>query len=435
MVPIMGMRALVRLSVLLLPALCVPFAPVAATGTDPEALDELRTLLLELKAEQARIGARIEALEAELERSAGSPPREAAATAPPLPAEADAVEEARPSRLRLSGDVRLRYEGNFGDADAPARNRGAMRARLRAEYSVLDNLVVGAELATGSSDDPNSTDVTLSNFVDDLEVSLSRAFARYSLGPIDALGGKFANPFRRTDLVWDGDVNPQGAALVYSQPLGAAASLRAAGLYFLVDEAVAGPDSTMIGGQLALEAGPHPDLRASLAAGYYDYRLDSLAGADAGDFRSNLRDGAGGYLSDFDLVDVIAALTYGGLGERWPLSVTGNYVTNLGAATAEDTGFAFTLTAGRTQTPGDWRLGYGYMQAEVDAVLAAFSHDNLAIATNYRAHSLTLDFVPANHLTLNATLYRYRPLDMAYAGTNTPDDWLERLRLNLMVSF
>lgn len=41
-----------------------------------------------------------------------------------------------PSKLTINGDFRLRYEANFGDQDARNRDRGVLRARLRAAYAV-----------------------------------------------------------------------------------------------------------------------------------------------------------------------------------------------------------------------------------------------------------------------------------------------------------
>ena len=68
-------------------------------------------------------------------------------------------------------------------------------------------------------------------------------------------------------------------------------------------------------------------------------------------------------------------------------------------------------------------------------MFAAFSHDNLAIATNYQLHGLGVAYVPAERLLLDLAYYHYRPLDPLYAGGNDPGDWLDRVRLNLMLSF
>ncbi|MGH6780753.1 MAG: putative porin, partial [Sphingomonadaceae bacterium] len=339
------------------------------------------------------------------------------------------------SRLDISGDVRLRYEENFSDRDARDRGRGVLRARLRASYQALDWLTVGGEISTGDPDDPNSTDISLSNFDDDLSFSLSQAYARATFGNLQLWGGKFGNPFVKTELVWDGDVNPQGASAIYKMPLGTGIEAKATGLYFLIDEAVSGPNSDMVGGQLSLAAQLAPTLKAELAAAYYDYTLHSVGGADSGDFRSNLIGPAGRYLSDFNLFDAIAALTWSGLGERWPVRIAGDYVHNSGAATSADTGYALDLQVGRGSKLHDWKFGYGYSQAETDAVFAAFSQDNTNIATNYRQHALSIDYVAWNNVILNATFYHYRPLHAIDAGPNDPKDWLNRLRLNFLVNF
>jgi hypothetical protein len=275
--------------------------------------------------------------------------------------------------------------------------------------------------------------VTLSNFADDLDVSLDQAYAQFKLANTDLWGGKFPVPFTRTDLVWDADVNPQGVGAKYKIPVGDGA-LRLSGLYFLVDQSVAGSDSSMLGFQLGLDVPLTDDLLFELSAAEYDYSLPGLAGADAGDFRTNLIGPDGRYVSDFDLFDVIAATTFKGL-ERWPLKLTGEYVNNRGARTPGDTGYSIELSAGQVLEKGDWRFGYGYSVAEVDAVLAAFSQDNTTIGTNYRQHALYVNYVLMDKLVLDATFYRYRPYDAAFSGINDPADWLNRLRFNFQVEF
>jgi hypothetical protein len=371
-----------------------------------------------LKAAQAEGAARIQKLEERL--TALEPVAVAQASEPP-------------SRLEVSGDFRLRYEGNTGDTDASDWDRGVLRARLGASYVVNDWLTVAGRLATGDPDDPNSSDVTLSNFADDLDVSLDQAYAQFKLDDTEIWGGKFPLPFKRTELVWDGDVNPQGLGASYGIPIGGGA-LKFSGLYFLVDHSVAGSDSSMLGAQVALEMPVTRDFRVELAAAQYDYSLPGVAGADDGDFRSNLIGPDGRYVSDFDLMDFIAATTYSGQ-ERWPVRLTGEYVHNRGARTSGDSGYSLELSAGETQERGDWRFGYGYSVAEVDAVLAAFSHDNTTIATNYRQHSLFVDYALKDNVVLDATFYRYRSYDAEFSGTNDPEDWLNRLRVNLQVGF
>jgi putative porin len=354
-------------------------------------------------------------------------PQEVADTQPPLGGEG--------SPLQISVDARLRYEYNGSDRDGRNRGRGVFRARLGATYDVLDFLTVGARLVTGDPDDPNSADLSLSNFDDDLAVALDQAYIRLNFGGLTIDGGKIPQVFQRTDLVWDGDVSPQGVSARYHLPISDMASIEARALYFLIDEASAGPDSDMIGGQLVLNLTPASDFAINLAGGYFDYSLRSLTGADIGDFRGNLLTPSGRYLSDFDLINILGSVTWTGLGDAWPLRLAGDFVHNSGAATDADSGYALYANLGRASAPGDWQFGYTYASVGTDAVMAAFSHDNLGISTNYRLHGLTVDFVPIEHITLNATFYHYRPRNVIDAAANDPTDWLNRLRFNFLVHY
>jgi hypothetical protein len=277
--------------------------------------------------------------------------------------------------------------------------------------------------------------VQLSNFDDDLQVSLDLAYAQLNFGDLKLYGGKIPQPFTRTDLVWDSDVNPQGASAVYKHSLSDGAALRANGLFFIVDEQAAGADSTMKGAQLGYDSASLGAWKYDVSAAYYDYQLGSTAGGDSGDFRNNLRNPDGSYLSDFNLGDLILGATWSGAGERWPVRVVGDYVKNVGAETSADTGYGLDLALGRASKQSDWRLTYGYSVAETDSVLAAFSHDNIGIGTNYRLHALTLDYVPLPGTLISAIWYHYEPYSSVDAGTNDVGDWLDRIRLAFLVSF
>lgn len=403
------------------------------------ATDDLRAEIEALRAEQGRIADRQRQIDAkldELEARSGAQPastaRGVAAAAKHNAAQVPGVDAK--SRLTVTGDMRLRYQGDYADEGARERDSSQVRARLGATYAATDRVTLGARLVTGDPDDPNSTDVQLSNFDDDLQVSLDLAYAQLKLGDLNLFGGTVPQPFARTDLVWDSDVNPQGVSAVYKHPMSGGA-LRANGIFFVVDEDAVGPDSTMVGAQLGYDSAAFGDWQVDASAAYYDYRLGSIVGGDAGDFRSNLRNPDGSYRSDFDLGDLLVGVTWSGAGERWPVRVLGDYVHNFGAATSADTGYGVDIIAGRASKESDWRLTYGYSIAETDAVLAAFSHDNIGIATNYKLHALTLDYMPWPKTLLSAIWYHYRPDHAIDAGANDPSDWLDRLRIAFLVSF
>ncbi|MGH7548274.1 MAG: putative porin [Gemmatimonadales bacterium] len=334
--------------------------------------------------------------------------------------------------VRFNGDFRLRYEYTTRGNGAPNIDKEVVRLRAGITYPLRGYLTVRARIATGSPGDPNSTDITLGQFVDDLAFSVDMASVELNRPRWGLLGGKFLNPLLSTELVWDGDVNPQGMAgrVTVGKPGNVTGTLT--GLYFVVDQQANDTGSDMAGGQVALKAKPGARWQLTAAAGYYDYRIRSLALADAGDIRGNrLAPGGAAYLSDFDLLNAFLTVDYTGFGERFPLRVVGDYVHNAGANDL-NTGWAADMYMGRVTRPGETRWRYGYAVAETDAILAAFAHDNTTLGTNSETHTLAVDAVPMAGMLLTGTWYIYRPHEV---GAGVRRHYQTRLRLNAMVTF
>ena len=172
-----------------------------------------------------------------------------------------------PSDLRFGGDLRVRYEHTARGNGALALGREVVRFRLGATYSPQPDLTVRARIATGDPDDPNSTDVTVGSFVNDLAFSLDLAAVELSKPTWGVFAGKFTNPFLTTELVWDGDVNPQGAGgrLKLGTAGGVTATLT--GMFFVVDQQSGDTSSSDMGGaqvSVATAAGRAKPLSAML---------------------------------------------------------------------------------------------------------------------------------------------------------------------------
>jgi putative porin len=338
-----------------------------------------------------------------------------------------AAQTPAPPALKFSGDFRVRYEHNT-DVPAAPRGREVVRFRLGATYALQEDITVRARLATGDPEDPNSTDITLSSFVNDLTFSLDLASVEWNRPKFGAFAGKFTNPFLTTEMVWDGDVNPQGAGgrLKLGKATGVTTSLTA--MYFVMNQRADDSTSDMGGGQLMVASAPGKKWRVTGAAAYYDYRIGRANVAEAGDIRGNRLDPAGPvYLSDFNLVDALVFVDYAGFGTRFPFRFVGEYVHNNGANDL-NTGFSGDVYVGKAGSKGDFRARYGYAQVETDAILAAFAHDNTTLGTNSDTHTLSVDVTPRANSLLTATLYHYRV--HAPAG-----EFQTRIRLNAMVTF
>lgn len=337
------------------------------------------------------------------------------------------------------GDFRVRYEGNEALNDGPERHRGVLRFRLGGSFRVNDFLTVGARVVTGDPENPRTADVTIGDFLDDFELSLDRAYVETRHRSFFATAGKFRNPFTTTELVWDGDVNPTGAAADagignFSETV----SARLAGIFMLVDERSIADDSTMWGTQLVLANRDSGSFSFRVAAAYWDYSISGLEHADSpGDVRGNyLTPDGSAYLSDFNLADLNVTLSLPGFGPDYPVRMVVDMVENLGAAVDEDRGFWLDLFVGSAWAKGKFELRYGFAQCETDAVLGAFSNDNIPLATNYRNHTFRVSYGLLKDTNLSLTWYYFSRLteDSRYLE-EIPGDYSSRIRLDLMLRF
>ena len=352
-----------------------------------------------------------------------------------VPAFAAGTTETQQDRLDLHGDFRLRYEHNSSRGLEPSWSRGVLRGRLGATYRLNDRFEIGGRVVTGDPDNPRTTDITLSDFSSDFELSLDQAYATYRNGDLMLTAGKFAKPFASTELVWDGDVNPQGIGGRYGFEFSDSLSTQLSAVYFLIDDNLATGDSSMRGAQLSATWNPAADWQLDLHVAYFDYELGPLLPNVAVLARgNNVGPDNISLLSDFDLFDIIGAISYSGFGDRWPVRFMGNFVRNHGAAVPEDTGYGFDLFVGHLEQSGHFQIQYGYMQAEKDAILGLFSHDNIVYPTNYKLHTLTINYKLMKRTFIGLTHYRFRRLDpdleSLFGGGSG-----SRTRLNLFFSF
>ena len=89
-----------------------------------------------------------------------------------------------------------------------------------------------------------------------LEVSLDRAFLELRHAGLHRHRRQFANPFATSELVWDGDVHPQGVTASLGAQGPGVVKPRVVGMFYVVDEQTASPDSFMLGGQAQVALPP-----------------------------------------------------------------------------------------------------------------------------------------------------------------------------------
>jgi Putative porin len=194
--------------------------------------------------------------------------------------------------ISFSGDVRLRLEPFFGGPTDQSldRDRARVRARFNAIATLGEQFRAGLTLASGDINDPTTTNQTLTGFYSRKAVALDQAFVEFTpkdFKPLTLVGGKFRYPWYNTELTWDKDLNPEGAAETLAFNLDTPVLKRIALIGFQLPFAeVAGTTSTdkriaqqiTYGGQLQTTWRLAPWLNLSAYTGYYDYRgTDSIA--------------------------------------------------------------------------------------------------------------------------------------------------------------
>ncbi len=147
------------------------------------------------------------------------------------------------TEFKLGGDVRLRHQyQTTRDQETGAtklastnRTRERFRFRFNGDVQMQKGWSAGFALETASAAD--SGNQTFENGGDDYGISLARAYVGWQpRNDLKFVAGKIRNPFYTTDLVWDGDINPQGVSEVYTYSLGGKDSLELRALQSIMDD-------------------------------------------------------------------------------------------------------------------------------------------------------------------------------------------------------
>lgn len=338
--------------------------------------------------------------------------------------------------LEVSGDFRLRHESTFVD-NSRDRHRQRVRARIGASYSINDEISIGARLVTGNSDDPNSSHQTFGSGINDWDVALDRAWLTWKPAAANGLsvtGGKFAHVLKNyavyNELVWDGDVQPEGIAVVYSAgSVGGLDNVRAAVTTYVLDENSNGNEQTAVtAGVSASTTVGQATVKG--AVNYYHYS-DMSPGGDQTIFADNSGNRPNGtndgFLSDFDIVNPSLSVScdHNGL----PVTMSGEFIANTSAEPDSEYGWSVGLKAGSKGEVGDLQGYYQWQVVGQDAVFSVVSQDDMTAQTNLRGHIVGLHYKVFENVDLHPWLLVARADDAG--GSPNGDDWRARLDVNV----
>ena len=324
--------------------------------------------------------------------------------------------ESKPSwadSVKLSGDVRVRHE--YIDQEGKSeRNRDRVRARLKIEGKVNDQVKATVRVASGS-DDPVSTNQSFDDGFSKKGLNLDMAFVKWSVADAFALlGGKMGKPWEAVaDLVWDGDLTPEGFAAQAEVESEAVTLMANAGLFWLDEISSEKDDRLLYTGQVGAEC-KMGEAKCTVGASVYAYDgmmgLSTLADPTDGFGNSVVsvtdEDGetTASYATDYTIFEVFAALDFqvGNL----PMKLYGQYAMN-DDATNEDTGYLAGLKVGKAKKPGQVEFNYNYRSLEKDAVVGAYTDSDFGGGgTNGEGHKLGGKVAIAKNWTAGATVFQ-----------------------------
>ena len=191
------------------------------------------------------------------------------------------------TEFKLGGDVRLRHQiesklSQAANATWADRTRERFRFRLNGDLQMQKGWRAGCALETASAAD--SGNQTFENGADDYGIYLARAYVAWQpRNDLKFVAGKQRNPLYTTDLVWDGDINPQGLAELYTYSLGGKDTLEVRALQSIMDDnneatkGRAGNDAWLFAQQLVLTK-YFGTTSLILAPGYSIYGKSTLSG-------------------------------------------------------------------------------------------------------------------------------------------------------------
>ena len=355
------------------------------------------------------------------------------------------------NNVKLSGDLRLRFDSLWPEDGLDVADRYRFRLRLRygAVWTATDWATIGVRLGTGDSrssgDDgnPNSNNQTFTHFFSKKPIFLDAAYV--TLRPPGAdwfaiTGGKMNKilfePGFSSPMVYDPDLTPEGAVPQLIFKFGEHQQFQAfanAGVFILDELATSSSDPYMFDGQLGFSASVFgdpkaPSLKTTVAAGYLSTEhLPGIPVADGGGNRGNTTTAGGawvgnyhvGYgraeaawkISDRPVLGTPAMLT---VGAEFDKNLNDNF-DNFGDQTKAWTA---QVMFGQLAKRGQWTVAYQYKYVEADAVLDSLTDDDFG-GTDRQGHVLKAFYNIRDWWSVGATTFITEKItDRANAGHN-----------------
>jgi hypothetical protein len=199
-------------------------------------------------------------------------------------------------KMKWEGSLRLRYESDKLPTGNPTvqafnasngttlsnttedRNRLRVRAQLGVTADINDWMTAGVRMTTGATNDPISPNQTQEAASGKYTIGLDRAYMSAKIKPwLTMVGGRFANPWFSTDLMWDPDLAFDGVAAAFTPKINDSWSSFVTVGAFPIDEIEKSATNQskskwMYGSQAGIKWTSANQSSAKLGVAYYDFK-------------------------------------------------------------------------------------------------------------------------------------------------------------------
>jgi hypothetical protein len=360
--------------------------------------------------------------------------------------------------IKLYGDMRLRYEQFWdrrvqqtpsatvlwspGTVNEQDRTRYRYRLRFGLEAKAGD-WIGGFRLASGDAGgptaDPISTNTTMTNWASKKNINIDMAYIKYTpsyvtLGDLSMTVGKMENTFWETDMVYDGDLTPEGFAEQYKYKFGDRYSVFAnLGQWVIQENNITGTtnnnprgkDAYMFGYQVGHQLGivdKKLDLKQAVA--FYDYTglWASQTNPGVATANSTVNNALAPYFgssvlqNEFEVLSVNNELRLG-YWEKYPIRLQGEYIHNFGNNVNGGDGvgvdgFKVGGILGEAKKRGQWQVGYWYEFLQANANPGIFSDSDFGNGgTNNKGHILKASYCLTDWASLGVAYWNVQNIE------------------------
>jgi hypothetical protein len=389
--------------------------------------------------------------------------------------------------ITWKGDIRYRYEdiqdGSKTNSSATKaeddRQRERIRVRASMEAKINDNLKAVVGLTTTEKGDPVSGNQTLTDAGTKKGIYLDLGYIDWTVVPWNVtpdfpvnaklLLGKMKNPFLNvSDLVFDGDLTPEGVAMNAKAGNDTLSAMVNCGRFWVKEIKTTKPDDIMMNGiQAALRYEPIPEVSVTVGASLYTF--DNVKDAVAGTLAYDAADSAYGnstytvttttrttyaispsvattggattnsvalssaataksYKYDYGVTEYFAEI-YMHFGI--PVSIVAQMISNSEVDNFEN-GSLYGITVGKAKNPGTWEVGYFLQELEKDATFGPWTDsDRWGGGTDGKGQKVLAKYQLTKNLQFGATYFMNDKKTSAPADTRD----YERLQVDLVMSF